>query len=231
MKRIYVSTFTSKISYGRTGARQAGSNVVIIDVLRAVPSAIEVLRQSPSKYFMTSDEKNICKVDSDFFRIGKPYMGSNVFYDSPNSPTRIAESNLSGRNIIHRTAGCGGCLDELDEPKCVLLCTFSNLHSTRKMMEEIGGNWDIIASGHQGKNPAQEDSLCAAALSSDNPESQLHKLKDALFGSESLTRFSIDSLEYPKSDIDICLNEEQVPTVIIAFRHGNNWLIESRNQR
>lgn len=221
---------SSRISHGRAGAKKAGKRVVIIDVLRAVPTAIEIIKQKPGRYFMTSEEKKVCDMDLSYFRIGKPYMGSSVRYDSPNSPTRVTEYDLTDRNVIHRTAGCGGCLDELKGQEYVLLCTFSNLDVTKSTMQKIGGRWDIIAAGHQGNNPVNEDNLCAMALNSEDFIFQPGTIKGELQGSESLVRFSSSSLEYPVSDLDFCLNNTQDPIVISAKRHGDMWLIESMNQ-
>ena len=221
--------FSSHISYGRPGARKAGKRVVIIDVLRAVPTAIEIIKQKPGKYLMTSEEKKVCAMNPDYFRVGKPYMGSNVRYDSPNSPTRITEYNLTGRNVVHRTAGCGGCLDELTGQEHVLLCTFSNLDVTKRTMQKIGGRWDIIAAGHQGNNPVNEDNLCAKALNSEDFIFHQNSINDKLQGSESLVRFSSNSLEYPLSDLDYCFSNAQNSIVISANRQENMWLIESIN--
>lgn len=225
-----MSSTTEIISHGEIGAKNAGRNVVIIDVFRAVPTAIEILEQKPSVYYMTSDENNICSSKPDFVRIGKPFMGSNVNYDAPNSPTRISEFDLHGKSVIHRTAGCGGCLDRLVDPKNVLLCSISNIEATRFFMDKIGGTWDIIAAGHQGKTPVEEDNLCAKALISEYPihhiKTNLHQLKN----SESLLRFSIDSEEYPLTDVDVCLRTEQVSTVILAMKTGDLWRLEVHNK-
>ena len=225
-----MSSITEILSHGEIGAKNAGRNVVIIDVFRAVPTAIEILEQKPSVYYMTSDENNICSSKPDFVRIGKPFMGSNVNYDAPNSPTRISEFDLHGQSVIHRTAGCGGCLDRLVDPKNVLLCSISNVEATRFFMDKIGGIWDIIAAGHQGKTPVEEDNLCAKALISEYPihhiKTNLHQLKN----SESLLRFSIDSEEYPLTDVDVCLRTEQVSTVILAMKTGDLWRLEVHNK-
>ena len=133
-----MSPATEIISHGQIGAKNAGRNVVIIDVFRAVPTAIAILEQKPSIYYMTSDENNICSSKPDFVRIGKPFMGSNVNYDAPNSPTRVSEFDLHGQSVIHRTAGCAGCLDGLVDPKNVLLCSISNVEATRFFMDKIG---------------------------------------------------------------------------------------------
>ena len=222
--------FSSRITYGRAGARKAGKRVVIIDVLRAVPTAIEIIKQKPGRYLMTSEEKKVCAMNPDYFRVGKPYMGSNVRYDSPNSPTRITECDLTGRSVIHRTAGCGGCLDELKGQEHVLLCTFSNLDVTKRTMKKIGGRWDIIAAGHLGNNPVNEDNLCAKALNSDDFLYHQNNINEKLQGSESLVRFSSNSLEYPLSDLDYCFSNAQNSIVISANRQENMWLIESMNQ-
>ena len=225
-----MSPVTEIISHGQIGAKNAGRNVVIIDVFRAVPTAIAILEQKPSIYYMTSDENNVCSSKPDFVRIGKPFMGSNVNYDAPNSPTRISEFDLHGQSVIHRTAGCGGCLDGLVDPKNVLLCSISNIEATRFFMDKIGGRWDIIAAGHQGKTQVEEDNLCAKALIS---EYQIHHIKTNLHqlkNSESLLRFSIDSEEYPLTDVDICLRTEQVSTVILAMKTGDLWKLEVHNK-
>jgi hypothetical protein len=97
-------------------------------------------------------------------------------------------------------------------------------------MDKIGGRWDIIAAGHQGKTPVEEDNLCAKALISEYPihhiKTNLHQLKN----SESLLRFSIDSEEYPLTDVDICLRTEQVSTVILAMKTGDLWKLEVHNK-
>lgn len=225
-----MSSITEIISHGEIGAKNAGRNVVIIDVFRAVPTAIAILKQEPLVYYMTSNETNVCSSKPDFFRIGKPFMGSNVHYDSPNSPTRISEFDLHGQSVIHRTAGCGGCLDGLADPKNVLLCSISNVEATRSFMDKVGGNWDIIAAGHQGKTPVDEDNLCAKALISEYPIRHIKTNLDRLKNSEGLLRFSSDSEEYPLTDVDICLSTEQVSTVILAMKTRSLWKLEVHNE-
>ena len=93
-------------------------------------------------------------------------------------------------------------------------------------MEKHGGKWDIIAAGHQGNKPVEEDNLCARALVSEDSirhiKTNMHRLKN----SESLLRFSVESDEYPLSDVNICLSTEQIPTVIFAIKTGNLWKLE-----
>jgi phosphosulfolactate phosphohydrolase-like enzyme len=217
------------IFHGQIGAKNAGQNVVIIDVFRAVPTAIAILEQKPSIYYMTSDENNVRSSKPDFIRIGKPFMGSNVNYDAPNSPTRVSEIELFGQSVIHRTAGCGGCLDGLFDPKIVLLCSISNLKATKLFMDKMGGKWDIVAAGHQGITQVKEDNVCAKALVSEDPigytETYVHELRNT----QSSTRFSVNSDEYPLTDIDICLNTEQVSTVILAKKEGGLWKLDVHN--
>jgi phosphosulfolactate phosphohydrolase-like enzyme len=221
---------TEIISHGQIGAKNAGRNVVIIDVFRAVPTAIAILEQKPSIYYMTSDENNVCSSKPDFVRIGKPFMGSNVNYDAPNSPTRVSEFDLHEQSVIHRTAGCGGCLDGLVDQKNVLLCSISNVVATRFFMDKLGGKWDIIAAGHQGNTPVEEDNLCANALISEDPIGHIETYVHQLRNTASSLRFSIDSDEYPLTDVDICLSTEQVSTVILAMKIGNLWKLEVHNK-
>lgn len=224
-----MSPTNENMSHGRIGAENAGQNVVVIDVFRAVPTAIAILEQKPSVYYMTSDEYNVCSLKPDFIRIGKPYMGSNVYYDVPNSPTRVSKIDLSGKRVIHRTAGCGGCLDGLVDPKHVLLCSISNVEATKLFMDKLGGRWDIIAAGHQGNTPVKEDNICAKALISEDPVSYIETFVDQLRNTESSLRFSIDSDEYPLTDVDICLTTEQVSTIVSATKTGDLWRLDASN--
>ena len=217
------------IFHGQIGAKNAGQNVVIIDVFRAVPTAIAILEQKPSIYYMTSDENNVRSSKPDFIRIGKPFMGSNVNYDAPNSPTRVSEIDLCGQSVIHRTAGCGGCLDGLFDPKIVLLCSISNLKATKLFMDKMGGKWDIVAAGHQGITQVKEDNVCAKALVSEDPIGYTETYVQELRNTQSSTRFSVNSDEYPLTDIDICLNTEQVSTVILAKKEGDLWKLDVHN--
>ena len=224
-----MAPINESISHGQTGAKNAGQNVVIIDVFRAVPTAIAILEQKPSIYYMTSDENNVRSSKPDFIRIGKPFEGSNVDYDAPNSPTRVSGIDLCGKSVIHRTAGCGGCLDGLFDPKIVLLCSISNLKATKVFMDKLGGRWDIVAAGHQGTTPVKEDNVCAKALISEDPVGYIETYVQELRNTESSTRFSINSDEYPLTDIDICLNTEQVSTVILAKKEGSLWKLDVQN--
>jgi len=221
----------TRIHHGISGASKAGAKVVIIDVFRAVPTALAILKKNPREYLMTSSEDNIISSEPSTIRIGKPFMGSDVMYDAPNSPSRVNEMDITGEDIIHRTAGCGGCLDALKMPKMVLLCCFSNAQATSKFMKMHGGSWDIIAAGHQGSSPVEEDNYCATALASEHPELFVEEHIDDLRMIQSANRFTKDCVEYPLTDLDFCLDTRQIPQVIIAKPLDGIWSLEYLQQR
>ena len=217
----------NQILQGISGASLAGENVVIIDVFRAVPTAISILQKNPRKYWMTSSEKNIISSSPETIRIGKPFMGSDVRYDAPNSPSIVSKLDLLGKDIIHRTAGCGGCLDALKNPKIILLCSFSNIEITSKFIQSHGGNWDIVAAGHQGLSPVEEDNYCARVLLNGNPQSNFDKRTNDLRYIGSAKFFQKGCNEYPLDDLDLCLDSRQNSHLIIAKSSGGMWYLQN----
>ena len=99
----------------RQAGRDDNMNVtVVIDAFRAVATAAYILHQRHREYLLTSTSasaRRLAAADSDALLVGKPEIGAWVAYNIPNSPTRVVETRIAGRHVVHRTeAGARGVL-------------------------------------------------------------------------------------------------------------------------
>jgi 2-phosphosulfolactate phosphatase len=206
--------------------------VVVIDVFRAFTTASYVLEHDPASYTLAVRQSVISELAAEHINplvIGKPERGmEGHIYHIPNSPTRLLEVDILGRDIFHRTeAGARGVL-QAHEADLVLAASFVNATATADYIKRLQDpQVTIVPMGHEGTTPSLEDDICSeyiqALLNGEQIEiapyiAQFREGPGKYF-------FSEDQWQYPSTDFDHCLEVDRFNFAIQATVKGDYALL------
>lgn len=214
------------ISRARPLSRGSHPNVtVIIDAFRAFASAAYILHQRPREYLLTSTSASAARLaaaDPDALLVGKPEIGARIAYDIPNSPTRVVETRIAGRRVVHRTeAGSRGVLAANG---IVLVAGFVNARATAAWLRRARAHVRLWPMGHEAASPSLEDDLCAACIESllIGRTFDLSPHRQALRDGPGRYFFGEDQWQYPREDFVRCLELNRFDFAIQAEARGDH---------
>lgn len=208
---------------------------IVIDVFRAFTTASYVLNENPTSYIITTKSEVISKLAFESYApllIGKPEKGAVLVYDIPNSPTRVMDCEIRGKNIFHRTeAGAKGIL-EAEEFDIILAAGFVNAEATIKYIEHfLNPQLQIIPMGHEAQFPSLEDDICAHYIN--------ERLKGRTFALEPYYLelressgkyfFGEDQWQYPSQDFERCLQLNSFNFAVEANVKGDYATLSRRD--
>jgi len=185
--------------------------VVVIDVFRAFTTAAYVLERHPATYMLTTKSTVISRLAKKFkdpLLIGKSEKGANLTYDIPNSPTRLGDVKVMGRNVLHRTeAGAKGVF-LAGNADIILVASLVNAEATVKYIKSLSNaKVTIWPMGHEGTIPSLEDDICAKYIKALINGKKINLAKFVLELKEGPGKyfFGKDQWQYPYQDFDRCL--------------------------
>lgn len=207
MRKIYKLDFTV---LEKTNSKHVNV-AIVIDVFRAFSTASYVLKQQPNNYIFTTKSSIISKLMINFpqpFIIGKAEKGSTLTYNIPNSPTRVQEIDLTGRNVFHRTeAGAKGIISARNAD-IILATGFVNAVATVQYIKSLQNTKIFIfPMGHEATSPSLEDNLCAEYIKSllNDKKMNLYPFMKKIKKNSGKYFFSDDQWQYPYDDFKRCL--------------------------
>lgn len=198
---------------------------VVIDAFRAFATAAYILHQRPREYLLTSTSASAARLagaDSDALLVGKPEIGARVAYDIPNSPTRVVETWIAGRRVVHRTeAGARGVLAA---DGIVLVAGFVNARATAAWLRRTRAHVRLWPMRHEAASPTLEDDLCAACIESllIGRTFDLSPHRQALRNGPGRYFFGEDQWQYPREDFERCLKLDRFGFAIQAEVRGDH---------
>ena len=214
-----------EFAYCIDGARKAKGLVIIIDVFRAFTTSCYVMNKNPLEYYLVGNPhacESLANTCNHPFLIGKNDRDSALAFDVPNSPFLVQNHNLTGRIIIHSSAGGGSGVINAWQADEILVGSFVNAAATvnyikRKKPKLV----TFVCTGNEGTIPSLEDELCAqylqATLSGNSFDINSH-LEELEHGSGRMF-FNGMSQEYPKMDFSLCLTVDSFNFAIQAILH------------
>lgn len=201
---------------------------VVIDAFRAFTTAAYVLENNPASYRVATNSSVISRLAKGTINpllIGKSEKEfDHVVYHIPNSPTRVLEVGIAGRNVLHRSdAGAKGILQAKDAD-IILAAGFVNAESTvhfinntirKKGVPKI----TINPMGYLGETPSLEDEICAKYIECLLKEEQfdIKPYLDQLRQGSGSYFFSQDQKQYPVEDFTRCLEMSRFNFAIQAI--------------
>lgn len=170
------------------GARPEG-NVVVIDVLRAFTfqawaferGARRILAVDGAEHALVLARTHLPDALVAGERGGRPLEG----YDLGNSPVAIAEQDLSGRTIVHRTSAGTQGLTRTEGADLVVAASFVTASATARFLHARGvDDVTFVVTGDSLGRDGDEDLACAeliaARLAGDDPDPEPYVARVAL---------------------------------------------------
>lgn len=200
---------------------------VVIDAFRAFATACYVLERKPKQYIYapkSSTLKRLAADCSEYFFIGKNEIGADIKYDIPNSPTRVTESNITGRCILHRSeAGAKGLLNAADAD-VVLAASFVNAEATVRYLRKLKQpDITIVPMGFEGNIPSIEDDICAAYITGliNGQAIDIKPYMRDFREGPGACFFGTDQWQYPQADFNRCTQINCFDFAIRAKLYGD----------
>lgn len=149
--------------------------VVVIDVLRAFTTSAVGLAAGVGSWEMVGPlEEAYRRRDDDpaTVLVGEADGRTAPGFDHGNSPTQLAEADLAGRTVVHRsTAGTQGVVRATAASR-VLVASFAVAGATARVLADDELVWFCVTGAHSGRD-GDEDRACgdyvAALLRADGP--------------------------------------------------------------
>lgn len=196
--------------------------VVVIDVFRAFTTAGYILEQKPKNYFISDNSISLNRVKNKYynnFLVGKAEKNIDLKYNIPNSPTRLLENNINGKNVFHRSSAGGKGIINAKGADVILVSSFVNAKATVKYIQSLKNvNVKIMPMGTEGLQPSIEDDLCATYISKllNNKKFNIIKFIPKIKNGSGKYFFTSDQIQYPKEDFDKCLEIDKFNFAIRA---------------
>ena len=160
------------------GARPGGATVVV-DVLRAFTFEAWAFQLGIGRVLAVDDAERALQVAQAFIppalaageRGGRPLEG----FDLGNSPVALAELDLAGRTLVHRTSAGTQGLARTSGSELVLAASFVTAGATARFLQQVGvDDVTFVITGDSLGRDGDEDLACAeliaARLSGDDPD-------------------------------------------------------------
>lgn len=147
------------------GARRARGLTVIIDVFRAFSTESFIMARNPQKIIPVGDVKIAWEYKTkhpDAVLCGE--RGGTIIdgFDYGNSPSVVAGEDFTGKTVIHTTsAGTQGIVNAVRADEILGGCLVNADAVAHYIIKKQPANVSLVCMGLAGKQPTDEDTLCA----------------------------------------------------------------------
>jgi len=206
-----------------TGAKQAAGLTVIIDVFRAFTTECYVFNNGAEKIFPVGDIEVAYRLKAehpDYVLMGERGGIIQPGFDYGNSPALIEHVDFTGKTVVHTTsAGTQGIVNAAGADE-IITGSFVNAGAVvayirRKAPKQVS----LVAMGHAGVRPTDEDSLLALYLKNEleNQPNDFSRIVDHLKTYESAQKFFNPEIDWaPERDFELCMNLNRFDFVLKA---------------
>lgn len=212
------------------GARQARGLTVIIDVFRAFSVECYAIAGGAAKILAVGDINAayaLKRKHPEYLLVGERGGSMCEGFDCGNSPSQLSRTDLRGRTIVHTTsAGTQGIANAIHADEIIT----GSLVNARAVADYIAAkqpeNVSLVCMGLSGKDPTDEDTLCAryisALLRGERPD--ISRETDALKRTSGAKFFDpARQSAFPMPDFDMCTQTDIFPFVLQANRCPDAW--------
>jgi 2-phosphosulfolactate phosphatase len=215
------------------GARQATGLAVIIDVFRAFSTACYVVARGASCIIPVAsleDAYRLKREHPDWVLIGERGGVVQPGFDFGNSPYQALQADLEGRTVVHTTsAGTQGLVAAAARSDDILTGSFVNARAIVNYIRRAQpAVVSLVAMGWGGKEPADEDRLCAAYIRNElvGEPNDFAEIKRYM-REESRTGSFLDlrqEASAPKEDFELCMALDRFDFVLRAVPRQDSLL-------
>ena len=152
------------------GAKKAKGITVIIDVFRAFSLEAYLFSKEVSKIIPIGDAETAYRLKReapDFILAGERDGRIMPGFDIGNSPSQINNLNLKGKTVIHTTSAGTQGISNATSADEILGASLVNAKATAKYLKKKAPeSVSLVCMGLAGKEPTDEDTLCALYIKS-----------------------------------------------------------------
>lgn len=214
----------------RAHASEAQGVVIAIDVIRAFTVAGYAFAGGARSMWLvkTIEEAQALRAHAPDALLGGEVRGRLIpGFDFNNSPTRVAASNIQGKQLIQRTgAGTQGAVGAT-QAEVVLLCALTNAQATAdyacKLIAKGHKEITLLPTATLASEDAQrnEDDMCAdyvEALLREDPlgSERLARDIDYLRVTHRFQYWEADEPDFPRADIEAILAVNRFPFAMVG---------------
>ena len=217
------------------GARPDGS-VVVIDVLRAFTFEAWAFERGAGRILAVDEPERALRVARTVLpgslaageRGGRPLEG----FDLGNSPLALAEHDVSGRTIVHRTSAGTQGLSRTAGADLVLAASFVTAGATARFLREHGiDDVTFVVTGDSLGRDGDEDLACAeliaARAAGDDPEPEPFLSRVAT--SDAGRMFGPDGPDWaPPEDLRLACEVDRFDFALVAAPDAQLDVVEVR---
>lgn len=214
------------------GAKQAEGLTVIIDVFRAFSVACYAAANGAERIIPVGDIEQAYRLKEEhpaYVLMGERGGVIQPGFDYGNSPTAIEHIRFDNRTIVHTTsAGTQGLVNAARASE-IITGSFVNAAAIAAYIQEVKPEQvSLVAMGWGGREPADEDTLCAQYIADVlmNKPVNFSKIVDYLANESKTGRF-LDlegEASAPAEDFDLCLALDRFPFVLKATQGPDGHL-------
>ena len=212
------------------GAAKANEFAVIIDVFRAFTVACYLFDQGAERIIAAREIETAHRLKKQHpgaVLIGERHAQKLPGFDFGNSPTEIQNIDFSGRLVIHTTHSGTRALTAAENASMVITGSFVNCGAIIDYIKQTAPTeLSLVCSGHEGREPALEDILCAEYIRDTLTAASrgFENIRKTLKSSNTAKRFfdPADTAS-PATDFDLCLALDRFPFIIQRQTAGTDW--------
>ena len=219
------------------GAARARGPTVIIDVFRAFSAACYAFDRGAEKIIATQTletARALKQKHPDYLLMGERHAQKPPDFDFGNSPSELAESDLTGKTLVHTTHAGTRALLAASGADPVITGSFVNAgaiaaHIRKWSPESVY----LVCAGFEGDKEAAEDLLCARYLQQllrgEDPDftSIPEQLKSA---PSALRFFDPQDPASPEIDFYMCLDLDRFGFIIFRDQAESDTCVLRRGQ-
>ena len=233
LETIYINIYKKTLKT----CHEAEGTVVIIDVLRAFTTAAYAFDRGAEQIFLVSTVEEAFELRHQYPDLllagevnGYPIEG----FDLPNSPSAIADLDLSKRRLVLRTTtGSQGAVLVTDA-KDIYVASLAVATATACSINELGAeNVTFVEAGVKTKGGGEEDIACADYIASLLLKAPLATadVQNRVLNSGAATKFSEPGAgDFPASDLEHALKIDRFNFAMKASRIDNRLVLEATDR-
>lgn len=203
------------------GAREATGLVVVIDVFRAFSVACYAHARGASRIIpmaSVDDARALRESIPGSLLIGERHARPLPGFDAGNSPTEVERLDLPGRTLIHTThAGTQGLTGAQQADEVITGALVNAAAIVRYIRARRPQIVTLVRMGHEARERAEEDDLCADLLQQRlaGSEPDIRTLRERLKSAAGAAKFFDPAATWaPERDFELCTRVDHFDFVL-----------------
>lgn len=210
------------------GARQARGIAVIIDVFRAFTVECFVTKNGAARLYAVGDKAlayEFKEKDPTCILIGEREGKKLPGFDYGNSPSDVEKVDFAGRTVVHTTSAGTQGVDNAVNADEIITGSLANAKAVAEYIRRGGYEQvSLVCMGLGGKEPTDEDTLCAEYIKSLLEGSDIDlstRMYNLRYTSGAKFFDPAKQQVFPEADFHLCCRNDSFDFVLRAEKEGN----------